>query len=109
MCVCVHYTLHSDEGVSLLILGCEIVVYSVLIIFHNHQHHFSAHAGPSLPNGSLPSNHVRRQMTVTFYVLVLNCFDYIDVNPRILLVSVLKKAKQILIWLKKILIFSQIG
>ena len=48
-------------------------------------------------------------MTVTFYVLLLNCFDCIDVNPRILLVSVLKKAKQILIWLKKILIFSQIG
>ena len=75
------YTLHSDEVVSLLISGCEIVVYSC------------------------------SPMAVTFYALLLNrWFISIDINPRISLDSVVKKnAKQIFIWLKKNLIFSQIG
>ena len=43
------------------------------------------------------------------FVVVIKPLIYIDINPRISLVSVVKKAKQIFIWLKKILIFSQIG
>ena len=73
---------HSDEVVSLLglISGCEIVVCSC------------------------------SPMAVTFYALLLNRWFILTLTLSYLLVSVVKKnAKHIFSWLKKKLIFSQIG
>ena len=82
------YTLHSDEVVA-LISGDE----SVVIVARQ-------------CNGCY--------ILLPFRPLLLLCvvikpLIYIDIYPRISLVSVQKMAKKNFIWLKKMLIFSQIG
>ena len=82
------YTLHSDEVVS-LISGDESVVYSCS-----------------------PMQWMLHSTAIPAIIIIMCCYKtvYIDIYPCISLVSVLKKmAKQIFIWLKNMLIFSQIG